>query len=972
VPSRSAALLFLSLVLLLAACERSPRRLVRLGSLVRVEKGAPVALPAGAATPAEPYRVAPGLSAARVAKLRLRARGSATLATLSWKLARDRGFPPFRTLSFPLVPDGREHLYEIDLQREPYWTGRVEVLRLAVDAGRLDLLALAGEPATEPYRSMSLGGESVPSLPGLARIELELPDGLPRGTVFETRLGLVPEYDRPGVRAAFRIYLEEEGRRSLWFAEEVAGGARPGWHLVRRELPARRGRLALAVAATQGGSPLPEGVALWGDPTLVAPGRREGRNLVVILVDTLRADALGTYGSREGLTPRIDAFARQGTRFAELFAPASWTLPSVSALSTGLQPQTHGAGQRYGNFAPTGLPGGVRTMAEALRQAGFYTVGVYHNIYVNPAFGLQQGFDEYLSQEERADVLVDSALARLRRYAPDRRFFLYLHLFDPHNPYEPPERECREVARRLAPAYHGPLGCKADRRPELPVPPAADRRWHEALYKGEIAFTDRQVGRFLDGLDALGLGKDTVVALLSDHGEEFWTRYDAERARGYEANGDHGHTLYQELLHVPGIVREPGRRPAVVAAPVEMVDLFPTLLHLSGVAPPPSEGQDLVPLLDGHAAERRPTLIADVLLHGPPRWSVQRGPWKLIVPREPGLPLELYDLARDPGETTNVLGERPDEARALGETLARPARPPTSPPASPRPSPPCAPWASASWRRAPAPGPVFSPATTRSAPPTSNGTTSPSCARSGISSNVRFPASGSAGLTARPHARADRHLPPPGSPPAAGPRDLRRLDLRAPVPDRVLRDRPGGDAVPARRLAALRGGSLRRRRLTVARRRALRPRPRGGGGRRRQLLGGALARPPAARPSPPDPPRAPRAHARVLRALRRQDPGDRPLRPHRPHPGAVRRRPRPHELLAVHQLQRGGRPRLGGDLHPGGLPVRQPPLRAEELLAGGAGDHRGVAAARGRRAAARPAPRPASGRGAGAARSVVV
>ena len=187
-----------------------------------------VRLPAGVATAEAPYRVKPGLSAARVARLRLRARGDAPLATLSWKLAGDRGFPPFRTLSFPLAPDGQEHTYEIDLQREPYWTGRVEVLRLAVDAGRLEILEITGEPATDPYRSMSLEGESRPALPGLARTEIRLPDDLPRGSRFEAWLGIVPEHDRPGTRAVFRVWRETDGRRELWLEEVVEGSGRPG------------------------------------------------------------------------------------------------------------------------------------------------------------------------------------------------------------------------------------------------------------------------------------------------------------------------------------------------------------------------------------------------------------------------------------------------------------------------------------------------------------------------------------------------------------------------------------------------------------------------------------------------------------------------------------------------------------------------------------------------------------------------
>lgn len=657
----------------LSACERPPRRIVHLGDLAAAPAAAPVEIAAAGPLSDSPRDVPAHLDAARIGHLELRARGTATLARIAWKLAQDPRFPPYRLLSFPLNPDGKEHLYDVDLEREPYWTGEVAALRLSAEGGSLEVLGLRGRPGSGLYRSMSLRGETVPCLPGLSQIAIRLPRDLPRGARFETRLGLVPEVDRPGARARFCVYLGEGRERRLWIERTVEGssGEGGGWQPVAEGLPSGARALTLEVLATRNGHPLPEGVALWGDPLLVLPGKPAGKNLVVVLVDTLRADALGVYGSRLGTTPNLDAFGRAGIRFAEATAPAPWTLPSVTTLLTGLEPQTHGAGYRYGNFAPTGLAGGARTMAEVMRGQGAYTLGVYHNIYVNPAFGLQRGFDEYVAREARAETLVDLALARLKARAGDRRVFLYLHLFDLHNPYAPPPAECQAVARRLDPSYRGPLGCTGDRRPENPLPPAGDRPWYAALYQAEVAYTDRQIGRFLAGLHDLGMDGDTVVAVVSDHGEEFWSRLDQERALGYEANSDHGHTFYRELLHVAAMVRAPGRQAQIVAAPVATADLFPTLLHLAGVHPPPSQGTDLVPILDGAPAPRR-TFVADLLLHGPPRWSIRKGPWKLVVPEDPKLPTELYDLERDPGETRNLAAAQPAVAadlKALGERL---------------------------------------------------------------------------------------------------------------------------------------------------------------------------------------------------------------------------------------------------------------------------------------------------------------
>ena len=726
-----AALLALAVAGCGGAAGSRPDLLVHLGDLppaagaaAPAAGGPPPILPGGEATPEVPYEVDAELSASRIGRLRLAASGTARLATLAWRLPQDHGFSRFRALSFPVAADGLPHVYEVDLEREPHWHGQVEGLRLAVDGGRLRLASVDAEPPDQPYRSMSLGGETVPALAGGRRIELPLPDDLPAGSRFEARVGLLPEYDRPGVTAVFSAWLVDGGQRRPWLRETVTGGGAggPAWRLVGRVLGAatlgggqdgdrRKSRkLVLEAVASRAGEQLPEGAAMWGDPLLLRPGRPAGRNLVVILIDTLRADVVGSYGDGLGLTPRLDALARQGVRFSEMLSPSPWTLPSVCSLLTGLQPQTHGAGQRFGDFAPssprqndfapTGLPGGVRTLAGVLRQQGFYTMGVYQNFYILPGFGVHQGFDDYTSYEERAETLVSRALDRLRATASDRRTFLYLHLFDLHSPYNPPEPECTRVARRLAPDYHGKLGCEADRNPErTSIPPAADRPWFRALYHAELAYTDRQVGRFLDGLHDLGLEDRTVVAVVSDHGEEFWDRLDQEARLGYETNSDHGHTLYQELVHVPALLRVPGGHPAVVREPVQLVDLFPTLLRAVGVQPPPSQGMDLTPLLGnqpaapaaaadaagpgpaspaagGERAEpgergapgergERATLMADVILHGRPRWSVRRGPWKLVVARDPALPVELYDLRSDPGERTNLAAREPRLAAAM-------------------------------------------------------------------------------------------------------------------------------------------------------------------------------------------------------------------------------------------------------------------------------------------------------------------
>lgn len=660
----------LAVLILGSYLKREPRQILRLGSLISSLNQTEKQFPTGVVTSSQRLEIRERFLAPHFPSLRLEASGDAQLVTFSWKLIGDPSFLPYRSLSFPVSPDGESHVYEINLGREMYWTGEVEALRIRVDQGTFRISRFEGKPPTSAYSQMSLHGETFPALPGLRQTVLTLPRNLPSGSSFEARLGLLPEYEKAGVVARFRVALEKDGAARPWIEETLEGGGQGGWRFVRRKLPwdAAGSQLRFEVEATFQGRPLPEGVAFWGNPLVVTPGKKSGPNLIVVLIDSLRADALGSYGNTRGLTPNLDRFARRSIRFTEMMTATPWTLPSVASLFTGLHAQTHGAGESFGNFAPTSLPLDARTLAEVLQEQGLYTLAVYHNIHLHPSFNLHQGFDEYSYLEEADEALVTRAIERLQVLSGDRRFFLYLHLFDPHNPYTPPSQDCRNVTRRLQPGYRGDLGCFADRRPENPPPHRADRAWVEALYHAEVASADREVGRLFSALDELDLAEDTVVAIVADHGEDFWSRIPM-RAAGYMVQGDHGHSLYQELLHIPALLRIPGVPEAVVEGPAETADLFPTLLRAIGVTPPPSQGRDLTPRFTEPLRERQ-LFVYDRIQHGPPRWGVRRGPWKLIVPYDPALPLELYDLERDPGERRNLAASEPGvvtSLRALGE-----------------------------------------------------------------------------------------------------------------------------------------------------------------------------------------------------------------------------------------------------------------------------------------------------------------
>lgn len=679
------------------ACRPPERELVRLTDLRAATEvaGEPETVAAGLTVTQDPYHLPVELSGARVGRLTLVARGDAPSLDLSWKLASERRFTRFRKLTVPLAADGEEHRYEVDLTQEPYWVGTIDRLRLTAEEGALEVVELVARPEGAA-RTAALSGLSMPSLPGLRRLELELPADAPREAVFEVHLGLAPQFDRPGSSARFRVWVGEDANPRVWLDETVEGDRGRRWRRVSTSVQVPRGdRLVLEVEATRHGAPLPEGAAMWGAPVLAKPDSPTEPHLVVLVIDTLRADAVGAYGSPDGLTPRLDGLATESVRFANLHAPASWTLPTLASLLTGLQPQSHDAGRTLGDedFAPTALGPGAPTLAGVMTDEGFFAAGVYNNIFLGPSFGISRGFDLYHWIEEEDDVLVDRAVELLRRYHDQRRLFLFLHLFGPHNPYAPPGDAC-EVARRLEPGYGGSIDCEADRRPGFPVPPPDDWPWIEALYRAEVAYTDRQVGRFLDAMDEMGLTEQTVLVVVSDHGEDFWGRLDTYDVFGGYHDADHGHTQYQELLWVPGMVKAPGMEPGVIEEPVEIVDVFPTVLSLLGVEPEVPDvqpgvgeregdavtdlrdllqGEDLAPVLrgEGEPPSRR-TLIADFLLYGPSRVAVRKGPWKLIDPRggtakdgRTDVEPELYHLEEDPGERVNLYTERPEIAASL-------------------------------------------------------------------------------------------------------------------------------------------------------------------------------------------------------------------------------------------------------------------------------------------------------------------
>jgi arylsulfatase A-like enzyme len=394
-------------------------------------------------------------------------------------------------------------------------------------------------------------------------------------------------------------------------------------------------------------------VALWARPLWQPPPRW---NVVLIVVDTLRADHLGIYGYDRGTSPRLDALARDSFVFERAISAAPWTRTSLATLFSSQEPAGHGV---YSEWRKDRLAPGVPTMQRMMRNLGLRAEAIVTQPHYR--FGLDEDYDGFtLLGNGRAGMIYDRAIGFLDRYG-DEPFFLVVHNLDPHDGYEyregfseRPESSTLRSTIDLSPAQVSGNGILFDSPGHVPKPLAPDQL-AELIdnYDGEIRYLDHHVGRFLDALAARGLADDTIVVVTADHGEEFFD------------HGDwwHGSSMHDELLHVPLIVHVPGMGSGRIGDTVGLVDVWPTLADLVGAEPPPSaRGRSLVPRMRGEALAPRPVVSASGFRRHLVQQSVLLEPYKLIR-GEDGRFLGLYDLAADPGERTDLGPDHPARAR---------------------------------------------------------------------------------------------------------------------------------------------------------------------------------------------------------------------------------------------------------------------------------------------------------------------
>ena len=354
--------------------------------------------------------------------------------------------------------------------------------------------------------------------------------------------------------------------------------------------------------------------------------------IVLITIDTLRADVLGAYGATRVKTPEIDRLAAESTLFERAYAPTPWTKPSIATLLTGLAPAVHGltAGFRSNER----LPPTVNLLAERMHAAGYETGALGYNVHVAVTDDFRRGFRDFLvlpheyrpfpkeltdgvRMGDPTDAIAGLA-DRWMELRGDRPFFLWTHFYDPHVPYQPPEQFWTESQRAWPDPKldYVPDGKPAD-GPQWQ--PAEDlRRQLRDLYESEVQYVDHAVGRIVRSLKRLGLYDDTLIVFTSDHGEEFWDH------GGFE----HGHALYDELLRVPLIVRAPRTAPRRVAERVAIDSLFATVLDACGTPEPRDDaiGPSLWrTVIDGATPPVRAALHAGFTLYWEPQRAVRFG-----------------------------------------------------------------------------------------------------------------------------------------------------------------------------------------------------------------------------------------------------------------------------------------------------------------------------------------------------------
>ncbi len=444
--------------------------------------------------------------------------------------------------------------------------------------------------------------------------------------------------------------------------------------------------LSLSVLGCGGGgeTDTPGGTGTDAAPTVagsLAHGGFADYNVVLVSFDAVAAKHVGVYGYEKDTTPTLDALAADSFIFERCVAAGSWTVPSTMSIFTGLWPSVHQVLNKYtvagpATMVPTKLNTAIPTIPDYLGQQGYRLVAFTGDAGANGRFGYDRGFEIYLDDVKFGgmDYSVPAAQEWLRDNAGSK-FFMFLHGYDAHGQYDPPEgyrnvfvdekykgamkggKEEQGELRELGLANKYKPG--SDGEAVLDLHPG-DFEFHAALYDEKIQDADARFASFMETLGELGLREKTIIVVTADHGEEF----------GEHGYLDHGPTLYDELIHVPLVVHVPGYKGTRIPGQVRNVDILPTVADLVGYELPfMTHGTSVLPLMRD---EEQPLVAyseTDYRLFTHKRAIVDAdGRYKFVLTLENGKK-ELYDLQEDPGETTNVVESQAKEAYELEQEL---------------------------------------------------------------------------------------------------------------------------------------------------------------------------------------------------------------------------------------------------------------------------------------------------------------
>lgn len=443
------------------------------------------------------------------------------------------------------------------------------------------------------------------------------------------------------------------GRLRVVFEQELT---KPGWIDIKVPLEAHAGgSIKFRLESSGSGSGL---WAAWSAPEIVRsdlePEPRENLNVLLVSLDTLRADRLGCYGYQRPTSPFLDRLAADSFRFATAVSAAPWTLPSHRAIFHGLYPESRGGRS-------------TRPLADVLWRAGYRTEGWAGGGVMDFRMGLARGFDNYRAHDWINDL---DRLTRQLAESGDRKRFVFLHTYEPHDPYIHTEFADALPSGRLDGVFDKDLWIRFGK-----ILTADERNYVKALYDGDIAYTDRKLGKLFERLETSGSLKQTIVVVTSDHGEQFWEH----------GTWRHGQTLYDHQLLVPLILRLPHSLretlgvsgSGVIEDQVRLIDIYPTLLDLLGIGlEKETQGRSLVPLLLGRTLPLVDAIAESLNVENRESKAVRSLGHKFIRTRSirpdataPWGSDELYDLLRDPEEARNLAGEQTERSAELADHL---------------------------------------------------------------------------------------------------------------------------------------------------------------------------------------------------------------------------------------------------------------------------------------------------------------